>query len=279
MHTQLTTSPLAATGVIVRDATPADAESCGQIFYDAFASIATRHRLPIEPSSREYTRVAVTHMLANGGVAGLVAERAGEVVGSAFVDERATIAGIGPVTVDPAAQDDGIGRALMEAALRRERDREAVGIRLVQTAYHYRSMALYTKLGFVVREPLSVLQGTPPALSIPGLGVRPAEERRSEFVRSSCAPASTATTAPASFATRSWPEPPRSWSTPEASAATPPDSATARMPSLKRASTSSLCSALPKHSWASGSSSRRETPDCSTGASPTGSESSSNQRS
>ena len=50
------------------------------------------------------------------------------------------------------------------------------GVRLVQTAYHYRSLALYAKLGFVVREPLSVLQGAPPPLSLPGLGVRAARE-------------------------------------------------------------------------------------------------------
>jgi GNAT superfamily N-acetyltransferase len=98
------------------------------------------------------------------------------VLGSAFVDERDTIAGIGPVTVDPEVQDDGIGRALMEAALKRERDRRTVGVRLVQTAYHYRSLALYAKLGFVVREPLSVVDGLPPAISTPGRGVRPAHE-------------------------------------------------------------------------------------------------------
>jgi GNAT superfamily N-acetyltransferase len=163
--------------VVVREASTADAETCARIFYDAFESIATRHNLPIEPSSREFTRFMVGEMIANDGLVGLVAERAGEVLGSAFVDERAVVAGVGPVTVDPTAQDDGVGRALMEASLRRERDRGAVGIRLVQTAYHYRSLALYAKLGFAVREPLSVLQGTPPALSIPGLGVRPAQER------------------------------------------------------------------------------------------------------
>jgi hypothetical protein len=64
----------------------------------------------------------------------------------------------------------------MEAALRRERERGAVGVRLVQTAYHSRSLALYALMGFVVREPLSVVQGTPPALAVPGLGVRPARE-------------------------------------------------------------------------------------------------------
>ncbi|HEX6698402.1 MAG TPA: GNAT family N-acetyltransferase [Solirubrobacteraceae bacterium] len=166
----------AATGVTVREATIADAQACGRIFYDAFASIATRHDLPIEPGSPAFTGFMTAQMLAHPGFAAFVAERAGEVRGSAFVDERAAIAGIGPVTVDPAAQDDGTGRALMQAVLRRGRERGAAGMRLVQTAYHYRSLALYAKLGFAVREPLSVLQGTPPTLSVPGLGIRPARE-------------------------------------------------------------------------------------------------------
>ena len=161
----------------VREATPEDGDDCARIFYDAFASIATRHNLPIEPPSREFTRFMVEGMLANDGFVGLVADRGGEVLGSAFVDERTAIAGIGPVTIDPAAQDVGVGRRLMEAVLQRERDRGTAGVRLVQTAYHYRSLALYTKLGFVVREPLSVIQGTPPALSVPGLGVRAAREQ------------------------------------------------------------------------------------------------------
>jgi GNAT superfamily N-acetyltransferase len=160
----------------VRAATSQDGDACGRIFYDAFEAIATRHNLLIEPASREFTRFMVGEMLANDGFAGFVADRGGEVLGSAFVDERTVIAGIGPVTIDPAEQDVGVGRALMEAVLGQERDRGAAGVRLVQTAYHYRSLALYTKLGFVVREPLSVIQGTPPALSFPGLGVRAARE-------------------------------------------------------------------------------------------------------
>src|SRR5512133_693430 len=118
MHTQTETR---ATRVTVRDATAADADTCGRIFYDAFASIAARHNLPIEPGSPEFTRFKVGEMLVHEGFAALVAERDGEVLGSAFVDERAVIAGIGPVTVDPAAQDGGVGRALMQAVVRRER--------------------------------------------------------------------------------------------------------------------------------------------------------------
>jgi GNAT superfamily N-acetyltransferase len=168
MHSSLTTT------VGVRAAAESDAEDCGRIFYDAFASIATAHNFPIEPPSREFTAFKAADMLGHDGFAALVTERDGEVLGSAFIDERSVIAGIGPVVVDPSVQDDGIGRGLMEAAL--ERTRERAGVRLVQTAYHYRSLALYAKLGFIVREPLSVMQGQPPAISVPGRGVRPALE-------------------------------------------------------------------------------------------------------
>jgi GNAT superfamily N-acetyltransferase len=165
-----------ATELVVREATPEDAGSCARIVWDAFESIAGRHNFPIEPGSPDFCHYKVGELLAHDSFVGLVAERDGELLGSAFVDERGAIAGIGPVTVDPAAQDAGVGRALMEAALRREHERGVVGIRLVQTAYHYRSLSLYAKLGFLVREPLSVLQGAPPSLSVPGRGVRPAIE-------------------------------------------------------------------------------------------------------
>ena len=176
MSAEATMNEPLTTELLVREATAGDAESCGRIVYDAFESIASRHNLPVEPGSPEFTLFKVREMLSNDGFAGLVAERDGELLASTFIDERGEIAGIGPVTVDPAVQDHGVGRALMQAALERERARDVAGIRLVQTAYHYRSLALYAKLGFVVREPLSVLQGTPLHLSVPGRGIRPAQE-------------------------------------------------------------------------------------------------------
>jgi predicted N-acetyltransferase YhbS len=92
--------------------------------------------------SREFASFVISDRFSSGGFVGLVAEREGEVVGGAFVDERAAIAGIGPVAVDSTAMNDGVGRELMQAALERERARGVAGVRLVQTAYHYRSLAL-----------------------------------------------------------------------------------------------------------------------------------------
>jgi hypothetical protein len=47
-------------------------------------------------------------------------------------------------------------------------------VRLLQDAYHNRSFALYTTLGFETRSTTAVLQGPPPRVTIPGCAVRPA---------------------------------------------------------------------------------------------------------
>ena len=64
----------------------------------------------------------------------------------------------------------------MEDVIRRAQDRRFAGVRLVQAAYHNRSLSLYTKLGFDAREPLTTLQGPAIGLKIPGRAVRPAGE-------------------------------------------------------------------------------------------------------
>ena len=62
-------------------------------------------------------------------------ESGGRVIGSSFLDERGPVFAIGPVSVDPNAQDHHVGRKLMEAMLARFHERGAAGVRLVQIAY------------------------------------------------------------------------------------------------------------------------------------------------
>jgi predicted N-acetyltransferase YhbS len=161
-------------GLVIREATADDAETCGRIMWDAFETFATAHNFPIEPGSPEFTDFQMQAMLSTDGIFGVVAKRGGDILGSALQDERGTIIGIGPVSVDPGVRDGRVGRALMEALLQRCRERDVAGVRLVQTAYNYRSLSLYAKLGFAVREPLSVFQGSPNAAGLPGTTVRPA---------------------------------------------------------------------------------------------------------
>lgn len=103
----------------------------------------------------------------------LVAEIDGRVVGSNFLDERCDIAFLGPVTVAPDGSAKGVGRALMEPMLARAAAGKSGAVHLVQDAYNCVSLALYASLGFEVREPLALLQGTVIGARIPGFDVRP----------------------------------------------------------------------------------------------------------
>jgi GNAT superfamily N-acetyltransferase len=164
-------------GLTLRAGRSEDAETCGSICYEAFKAIADQHNFPPDFPSSEVSGGLITSLLARGGeIYSVVAEVDGRVVGSNFLWENGTIAGVGPITIDPSAQNVAVGRRLMEDVLQRARERGIAGVRLCQAAYHNRSLALYTKLGFDTREPLSNLQGEAIEQEIPGYTVRSATE-------------------------------------------------------------------------------------------------------
>jgi predicted N-acetyltransferase YhbS len=160
--------------VRLRPGRPDDAARCGEICFDAFGAISRAHAFPSDVPAPEAGVGIVSMMLAHPHIYSVVAEMDGRVVGSNFLDERSIISGVGPITVDPAVQDRGVGRTLMLDVMQRAADRGAPGVRLLQAAYHSRSLSLYTKLGFHVRDVLACMQGTPPAGEIPGYAVRQA---------------------------------------------------------------------------------------------------------
>lgn len=162
--------------VTLRPGTAADAERCGEICYNAFKAVAEQHNFPPDFPSQEVARGLLARLLANPGFYSVVAECDGTIVGSNFVDERSTIAGLGPITVDPAVQNRAVGRQLMQNALDRVKQRAFPGVRLLQAAYHNRSLSLYARLGFVAREPLSTMQGPALGVRIPGYSTRLATE-------------------------------------------------------------------------------------------------------
>ena len=165
-----------ATRLMLRAGRSEDAEKCGSICYEAFKAIADEHNFPPDFPSPEVSGGLLTSLLSRGDIYRVVAEVDGRVVGSNFLWENGTIAGVGPITIDPAAQNAAVGRRLMEEVLRRAEERKVAGVRLVQAAYHNRSLSLYTKLGFDAREPLSNLQGPAIEQQVPGYTVRPATE-------------------------------------------------------------------------------------------------------
>ena len=160
--------------VSIRRATPADLQTYAQICFEAFNKINTEYAFPPDMPTVEVAERVLTMMFSHPEFYCVVAESDGRILGSNCLDERSSIAGIGPITVGPNVQNQRVGRRLMETILDRARERSFAGVRLVQAAFHNRSLALYTSLGFSVREPLSVMQGPPLRRTISGHRVRKA---------------------------------------------------------------------------------------------------------
>ena len=170
----MTTGQPLVNAVHTRPARIEDAEVCGRICYQAFTGISTHHNFPPDFPAPEEAIGLLTMMFSHPKFFCVVAETNERIVGSNCLDERGPIAGLGPITVDPTVQNSSIGRSLMHAVLDHARMRGVAGVRLVQAAYHSRSLSLYLKLGFDAREPLSLVQGSPLKASVEGCAVRPA---------------------------------------------------------------------------------------------------------
>jgi predicted N-acetyltransferase YhbS len=162
--------------VILRPGRREDADACSVVAFEAFKSISSEHNFPWDFPSPEIAADLMRILLSHSGFYGIVAEHDGKIVGSNFLDRRNPIFGIGPISVAPASQNQAIGRRLMMDVLQYSEGRAAAGVRLVQTAYHNRSLCLYTKLGFETREPLSKIDGTPPQVELSGYLVRAAAD-------------------------------------------------------------------------------------------------------
>ena len=137
-------------GLSVRPMTVGDVPEAGRIIADAFNDVWQRHGFPAPWPRPETAELMTGFYVGYPEARGFVAERDGRVVGSGFAHIRADKAGIGPVTVAPGAQGEGVGKAIMERLLK-ETSR-CSSVRLVQDPFNNVSFSLYSKLGFVPRD-------------------------------------------------------------------------------------------------------------------------------
>jgi GNAT superfamily N-acetyltransferase len=158
----------------IRGAVVEDWREAGRICYDAFSRVSGEHGFPPDFRTVDDAALPIRWMIEHASIYGAVAERDGRVIGSIFMDERAVVSAIGPITVDPGEQNSGVGKALMQVALNRAARRGAMGVRLVQLAFNNRSLSLYAKLGFDVRGSYAAMFGSPIRQKMPGYDVRPA---------------------------------------------------------------------------------------------------------
>ena len=175
-----------STDIKLREGRAEDATACGTICYEAFTTIAKAHNFTPDFPSVDVAVGLMSFLLSHPAFYSVVAELDGKVVGSNFLDERSAVAGLGPITVDPALQNRKVGRELMENAHARAGEKKFSGVRLVQAGYHTRSLSLYSKLGYDVREPLACMQGTALKTKIAGCTVRKAAESDIEACNRVC---------------------------------------------------------------------------------------------
>ena len=107
----------------LRTATPGDAAAAGRILHAGFQAIAERHGFPPDFPSPEVATGLVRELAARADLYAVIAERDGRIAGSNFLWEGDLVAGVGPISVDPALQDASIGRRLMQAVLERAEER------------------------------------------------------------------------------------------------------------------------------------------------------------
>ena len=159
--------------VILRTPNAQDARRIGEIIYEAFKTISEAHSFPPDFPSADVAVSLAEMMIERPDVYGVAAEIDGEIVGSNFLWESDDVAGVGPITVNPNVQNSSIGKLLMQDVIRRAEEQGKSSTRLLQAAYHNRSLALYTKLGFNTVEPLSTFNGPAFRVNLPGRETRP----------------------------------------------------------------------------------------------------------
>ncbi|HLZ13886.1 MAG TPA: GNAT family N-acetyltransferase [Candidatus Acidoferrum sp.] len=172
MATRQRALEIAPEGITIRPARAEDAEECGRICHAAFTQLNVKHGFPPDFPNADVATQLLSMLFKHPGFYCVVAEAGGRLIGSNCLDERTPIAGVGPITVDPETQNKSVGRSLMQAVLKRAEEKKFPGVRLLQAAFHNRSLSLYTKLGFDAREPISVMQGPPINRPMEGYRVR-----------------------------------------------------------------------------------------------------------
>jgi len=165
--------------VTLRAPTAADVAFLAQQWQDSYNSSAAQlHEAPVFPTL-DGARAMVAHYVAStagllavrssaakGASAGSEEQDGGEEILASAVNDEADIAelggvvGCGPWTVGWGTVAHGVGRTLLSAAVEASLSRGAQSLRLLQGLTNHASFALYSKLGFAIREPLGFLAGT-----------------------------------------------------------------------------------------------------------------------
>lgn len=136
-----------------------------RICYDAFGELHERHCVLRDFHSLEFAQMVIGLFVSRPEIHSVAAQIGGSLAGSNFLSLLDETSGVGPISVSPAHQGQGVGRALMQAVVDEAERRGIRQVRLVQETANTTSAPLYAKLGFEVRAPLALMTVSPAAES------------------------------------------------------------------------------------------------------------------
>jgi GNAT superfamily N-acetyltransferase len=142
-------------------AKPPHIPELARIAFDAFKGISDRHGFPPDIPSIDVGLMMMEMLTGRPDFYGVTAILDGKIVGSNFTQVCDPVSGVGPITVDPACQANGVGRALMQHIVDWSLRHHGPMVRLVQDSFNMASLSLYTSIGFTVVEPLVLMQFEP----------------------------------------------------------------------------------------------------------------------
>ena len=163
-----------------------DIQACGRVMHEAFTDIAQRHNFPPDFPNAAVAEGLLSDLLNAPAFDAFAGEGEGRILGSIFVSRRSQVGGISVLTIDPKAQNRGVGRGLLQHGMGFLTEQGHTRQQIIQVGYHNRSLCLYAKAGFIASEMLSNMTGKPIKANIPSRGVRRASESYAAVCNTLC---------------------------------------------------------------------------------------------
>jgi GNAT superfamily N-acetyltransferase len=142
-------------------AEPQHAKELGSICFEAFKEIQDRGCGTRDFPTAEIAQQVLGMLVERDDFYSVSALDDGRVVGSNFLSLMDPVGGVGPITVDPSYQGQGVGRALMQNVIDYARHNNIEQVRLFQDSFNLSSLSLYASMGFDTKDSAALMQVTP----------------------------------------------------------------------------------------------------------------------
>ena len=140
---------------------PKHVPELARICFEAFAGFHDRHAFPRDIPDLELATRIIGLFVGRKDFYGVAAKAGDRLVGSNFLSCTDAVGGVGPITVDPAFDGHGVGRALMNDVLAYAKRNGIQQVRLLQDSFNTKSFSLYASLGFDMRTPVGLMDAKP----------------------------------------------------------------------------------------------------------------------